>query len=67
MPAFSDRISEDEARQLVSHVRGLGGRGPAQKAAPTDFERRFRELEAEMQELTRQFEEVSRTPGRLRR
>jgi mono/diheme cytochrome c family protein len=24
MPAFSDRISEDEARQLASHVRGLG-------------------------------------------
>jgi hypothetical protein len=43
----------------VVYVRHFGGRAPARKAAATDFERHFRQLEEEMQDLMRQFEEVS--------
>jgi mono/diheme cytochrome c family protein len=63
MPAFADSIREEDARQLVSYIRNLGGRTQARKAAPSEFERQFRKLEAEMQKLMRQFEEAATPPG----
>jgi mono/diheme cytochrome c family protein len=59
MPPFGHTIGEDEVRALVTYVRAFAGRPPAPKVVATDFDRRFRQLEAEMRELIRQFEEVS--------
>jgi mono/diheme cytochrome c family protein len=61
MPPFSDRLSSEEARQLVAHVRRLG---PHQSNRPaelstTDFERRYRELEEEMKALRKQYRKVA--------
>jgi mono/diheme cytochrome c family protein len=64
MPPFGDSVSQDQARELVAYIRQLGGRSAARQAAPTDFERRFRQLEAEMRDLMRQFDAVSTPPLR---
>jgi mono/diheme cytochrome c family protein len=69
MPAFSDRLSQTEARDLAAYVRALDP--PADKAgsAPRprvsqpkddDFDKRFRELQKELKELRRQFREAAR-------
>lgn len=72
MPAFRGKISDQEARGLVSRIRmfdpkpvtrpttGTSGRTSADP--PDDFEERFRRLEEEMQELKRKYRELSAPP-----
>jgi mono/diheme cytochrome c family protein len=63
MPAFRDRVSAERARDLAAYIRALGPARPRAKeegAAPSDFEKRFRELEAQWQELQSQLEELSK-------
>jgi mono/diheme cytochrome c family protein len=67
MPPWRGKISEDQARELVAHVRSLAPTadkpGPEKQKGPTssgDFEERFRRLEQEMDELKRQYREVSK-------
>jgi mono/diheme cytochrome c family protein len=70
MPAYRDKLTEKEARDMVAQLRGLD---PA-PAAPTpaaaapaaatadDFERRFRELKKELEDLKKQSREQSAPP-----
>jgi mono/diheme cytochrome c family protein len=59
MPAFDGKLSRQEAQHLVSYVRAFGAEAkPPAELPPTDFDRRFRQLEEEMRELRRQFREA---------
>jgi cytochrome c len=61
MPAFRGRISEQEARDLVSFVRAYATAG----SRANDFESRFRELQDELLALQKQFRELSVTTHRV--
>ena len=61
MPAFSGRVSEDQAQALVGYVRAFGPKSARADEAPaSDFEKRFREMEAEWDELQRQRRELQK-------
>jgi ubiquinol-cytochrome c reductase cytochrome b subunit len=63
MPAFRGRVSEDQARDLAAYVRAFGPARPAAPEAPADdFEKRFRELQDQWNELDRQLKELSKPP-----
>jgi len=60
MPAFGDRLQPDEIQALVRYVRGF--RSPEFKTTndeTNDFDQRFRWLQEELNELRRQFRELS--------
>jgi hypothetical protein len=64
MPAFRGRISDEQARDLIAYIRALGAvrttPGTSLAAPPvTDFEKRFRELEEQWDELERRLRELS--------
>jgi mono/diheme cytochrome c family protein len=60
MPAFGGQLSKDTARILAAYVRSLDPPSPGHvKPAESDFERRFRQLELEMEELQRQFDALT--------
>jgi hypothetical protein len=60
MPAFRDKLSREQVRDLVAFVRAFD---PSQErsagAAPDQFEARFRELEKEFEDLRRQSRALS--------
>jgi mono/diheme cytochrome c family protein len=63
MPAFRGRVTEEQAQDLVAYVRAFG---PAQQR-PTeppsdDFEKRFRDLQRQWDELEKQLRELSPPP-----
>lgn len=68
MPAFARKIKEDQARDLVSHIRafaptkGKSKKEKQQKPDSSDFEDRFARLQREMDELLRQSRELSQSP-----
>jgi mono/diheme cytochrome c family protein/uncharacterized membrane protein len=55
MPPFGEKLSEKQARELVAYVRTFGPKpaGGEQQSA-RDFDKRFRQLEAEMTRLQRE-------------
>jgi mono/diheme cytochrome c family protein len=60
MPAFRGKLSEGEARDMVAFLREAGGIASQEDQAPADdFTRRFEELQKELQELKRQFRQLS--------
>lgn len=60
MPSFRGKFSEPQARTLVAYIREVAGvKRP--EHAPTDFERRFAELEEELKELKKQFRALAST------
>jgi len=62
MPAHRGKISDSEARALVVAIRTLDpspGVRPVADDALDDWERRFAELEKELDDLKRQFRELS--------
>jgi mono/diheme cytochrome c family protein len=62
MPAFAGRLDEQEARELVAFIRTFAPDPPVAESGPaSDFESRFRELEAQWDELQRQVEELIRS------
>jgi mono/diheme cytochrome c family protein len=66
MPAFRDKVTAGEARDLVAHVRQLGAQSanaPPADSPASDFEERFAKLEKELQELKRQFYELDKKAG----
>jgi mono/diheme cytochrome c family protein len=65
MPSFHGRISSEQIPDLVDYLRAFG---PTRKRAtqPDDFPRRFRELQEKLEELQRQFEELSTVPKEKR-
>jgi ubiquinol-cytochrome c reductase cytochrome b subunit len=63
MPAFRGRLMEADAQDLIACIRAFGPIRPEPKQPPTnDFEKRFRELEQEWDELERQLRELVRPP-----
>ncbi|HKI34336.1 MAG TPA: c-type cytochrome [Gemmataceae bacterium] len=64
MPAYRGTLARDEARNLVAAIRGFDP-VPAERRAddpPDDFERRFRQLQRELEDLKKQFKELSDPP-----
>src|SRR5262245_29201407 len=64
MPGFRGKFSQGQARDLVALVRTFGGRTASARrgdGAAEDFETRFRQLQEELDELRRQFYELTRT------
>ncbi len=73
MPPQGGKISEEQARGLVAHVRGFAptrekpGRGEQAGRAMASFDERFRRLQEQQDELRRQFRELSQvSPGGAR-
>jgi ubiquinol-cytochrome c reductase cytochrome b subunit len=65
MPAFRGRLSDRQASDLVAYVRAFGPRRPEREETPaTEFEKRFRELQEEWNELEKQLKELSRAPSK---
>ena len=63
MPAFADRLNDKELQSLVSHVRGFSSSGLMPAFGTTrDFDRRYRLLQEELDELRQQFRELSSPP-----
>jgi ubiquinol-cytochrome c reductase cytochrome b subunit len=63
MPAFRGRVGGKQAQDLAAYVRGFGPGAAAPPEPPAgDFEKRFRELQAQQEELQRQFHELSKPP-----
>jgi mono/diheme cytochrome c family protein len=63
MPAFHERLSDSQARDLVAYLRAFGpGRPAPARAAPDDFERQLHQLQEELAELRRQFRELADAP-----
>ena len=67
MPAFARKIKEDQARDLVSHIRafaptkGKSKKEKQDKPDSSDFEDRFGRLQKEMDQLRRQSRELSQS------
>jgi mono/diheme cytochrome c family protein len=63
MPAFADRLTKKEARELAVYIRSLGPAHVGDGVAPAtdDFQKRFDELKKEFQRLRKQFEELNET------
>jgi mono/diheme cytochrome c family protein len=60
MPSFRGRVDDDVAQDLVAHIRAFGpARATAKEVPPDDFEKRYRKLEQEWDELQKQLDEVS--------
>jgi mono/diheme cytochrome c family protein len=63
MPSFRDRIAEAQARDLAAYIQFLGPeRPPAPPPPDGDFERRFKELQDQWNELQRKLRELSKPP-----
>jgi hypothetical protein len=56
MPSFVDYFGTPQARALVDHVRAIGG---VKRKDDGDFEKCFRMLQQEWQELRKQYWELS--------
>jgi mono/diheme cytochrome c family protein len=62
MPPFRRKLSEERARALVGYVRAFGpGRGSSGASATTDFDARFRQLEAEFEAVDKQIRALSKS------
>jgi mono/diheme cytochrome c family protein len=63
MPSFRGRLNESDAQDLTAYVRAFGP-VRAQSARPEtgDFEKRFRQLQEQWDELQKQLRELQRPP-----
>jgi len=60
MPGFRGRVSDQQAQDLAAYIRAFGPRQVAAPQSPAgDFEQRYRELQAQWDELQRQLREMS--------
>jgi mono/diheme cytochrome c family protein len=63
MPAFRGTISAEQAQDLVAYIRAFGPTLAKPVAdRPSDFDKRFRQLQEQLEELQRQFRELSPPP-----
>lgn len=63
MPAFADRVSAEQARDLVAYVRAFNPeKGKAVEAPANDFEKRLRQLQQQWEDLDRQMRELNAEP-----
>jgi quinol-cytochrome oxidoreductase complex cytochrome b subunit/cytochrome c len=64
MPSFSTYVNEAHARDLAAYVRAFGPERPPPDEVPgadSDFERRYRELIREWEELQKQLRELDKS------
>jgi mono/diheme cytochrome c family protein len=64
MPAFRGRVTEEQSMDLTAYIRAFG---PAPPPPPpdkesTDFEKNFRDLQEQWNELQRQLDKLSKPP-----
>ena len=60
MPAFADKLNDDQVRNLITYVRTFGPvRAPEAQAPPGDFEAQFAALQEGLRQLQREFERQS--------
>jgi hypothetical protein len=60
MPEFRERISEQQAEDLITCVRALGPvRAASAETLSSDFESRFREVQDHWNKIHREFQELS--------
>jgi mono/diheme cytochrome c family protein len=65
MPAFGDRLANEQIRSLVAYVRGFDSlRRRRVSSSTSDFEERFRQLQDELGELQKQFRDCRREKSR---
>jgi mono/diheme cytochrome c family protein len=65
MPAFAGRLSDQEARELVRRVRAFDPTLGRRDLTPADdFDRRFRELQRELEDLKKQFRDLATERGK---
>jgi cytochrome c6 len=63
MPAYRDKLDDEQAQSLVALVRSFAGvtaESPPNGAGADNFDRRFRQLQQELDDLQKQFRELSR-------
>jgi hypothetical protein len=63
MPAFSGKLGEPQARELVAYLRSLvpaGAQSIPQSKPSSEFRRRYQELQDEMNKLKRQYRDLAR-------
>jgi mono/diheme cytochrome c family protein len=62
MPSFRGKLSDKEAREMVSQIRALDPEKAESRSelSSGDFETRFRELQKELEELKKQLRELTR-------
>jgi quinol-cytochrome oxidoreductase complex cytochrome b subunit/cytochrome c len=62
MPSFRGRVGEDQAPDLAAYLRALGPADstPGSPAPASEFERRFRALQEQWDQLQRQLKELKR-------
>jgi mono/diheme cytochrome c family protein len=59
MPAFADRLSKKQAREVVRFIRTAGPTRPvAAEVAPRDFTSHYSELLMQLEELRKQYREL---------
>jgi hypothetical protein len=59
MPSFGDRVTREQAQCLVVVIRQFGPTGVrGAEATSSEFDKRFRELEREMEDLHRQYRQL---------
>jgi ubiquinol-cytochrome c reductase cytochrome b subunit len=62
MPGFRAYVSEEQAQNLTAYVRQFGPELPPPEEGDSDFEKRFREVQAHWYEMQRQLRELSKPP-----
>jgi mono/diheme cytochrome c family protein len=59
MPAFDDRVSAQQARELVAYIRAFGpAKARKTEAAANDFDRQYQQLRQQYEELEKQLKEI---------
>src|SRR5712692_1964548 len=70
MPSLADRLSKDQVQDLIAYIRKLNNpRKQTQKTEQSDFEKRFRQLQEELESLQKEFRDshgLPPRPGHLR-
>ena len=66
MPAFGAKLGKEEARAVAQHLRTFNSARTPREAGSQDddFSKRFRELEAELDDLRKQYRQLSRPPAK---
>jgi mono/diheme cytochrome c family protein len=65
MPSFRTYVNEARAGDLAAYIRAFGPEPVTARVAPaSDFEKRFRELEAQWDELQRQVRQLQQPPAK---
>ncbi len=64
MPAFRGRVNDEQAKDLAAYVRSFGPavRAETSEGSASDFEKRYRALQEQWNELQRQLDELSKQP-----